>query len=938
MQKLKKYFLIGCAAVTLLGSANAQSLTPGAALILYDSTGEYGWVGGLYAKMLGNLLGHFPLLPYEIRPVENYRSNDVNVARATFYFGSVYENPLPATFKQDVLTTTNHVCWFKYNVWQLAGTNFEAKTGFRFNWLDWSGYSNIVYKGESFLKNQLDPELGYVTVLDANIASVPATAVKADGTSIPYVTVGGNFWYFSDTPFGYISEEDRYLVFADLLHDILGIDHAPSKSAVIRIEDVAPRMYTPAVLRATADLLAANNVPFVIALVPFYNDPLGYYNGGVPESHHMADTNDPQSTQFRDAIRYMVARGGQLLIHGYSHQYGSVANPYNGVSGDDFEFWRESFDTNTADPFDLGIYAPVAEDSAAWMLGRINAAKQEVAAAGLTAVGFESPHYAASAIDYQVIATNFPLTMHRVLYFDAAGRIAGQMFPYPIYGDAYGQTIIPENLGNIEPEPWQNYPARSAEVMIRTARKNLVIRDGWASGYFHPFFSLTNLSALVQGVKALGYTYVPLSAAEAPTITVQPVSQTVLAGSTATFTVSAVGSPTLTYQWRRNGVDLAGANDATLVIANAQSANAGNYTVAVSNAFGAVTSVVASLTMQSPPVITAQPQSRTNAVGTTATFSVTATGTSPLRYQWSFNGGEIAGATNATLTLADVQTTNAGGYSVVVTNAFGSATSSVANLLVGTLPAITTQPASRTNVAGTVATFSVVATGDPAPGYQWQFNGANLAGATSATLTLNNVQPANAGNYTVVVANPFGSVTSATAVLMVGLPPAITAQPASGTNTVGSTATFSVTATGSATLRYQWQKNGVNITDATNATLTLNNVQTSSAGTYSVAVTNAYGTVTSANATLLVGYAPTITTQPTSRTVKRGSATTFSVTATGTATLRYQWRFNGVNITSATNASYTISNVQTANAGNYSVVVANSFGSRTSNNATLTIR
>jgi outer membrane protein assembly factor BamB len=179
------------------------------------------------------------------------------------------------------------------------------------------------------------------------------------------------------------------------------------------------------------------------------------------------------------------------------------------------------------------------------------------------------------------------------------------------------------------------------------------------------------------------------------------------------------------------------------------------------------------------PLITAQPQSRTNSVGTTATFSVTATGTESLSYQWrrdSVNlsdGSNVVGATTPTLTLANVQPADAANYQVVVANASGSVTSAVATLTVIVPPAITGQPQSRTNIAGTTAAFSVTATGTAPLSYQWLKNGVNLAsggsvsGATSASLTLANVQPMDAANYQVVVANAAGSVTSAVATLTI---------------------------------------------------------------------------------------------------------------------------------------------------------------------------
>ena len=289
------------------------------------------------------------------------------------------------------------------------------------------------------------------------------------------------------------------------------------------------------------------------------------------------------------------------------------------------------------------------------------------------------------------------------------------------------------------------------------------------------------------------------------------------AGSNALFTVTAGGTAPLSYQWQFNGAAMAGATNPTLTLANAQPTNAGNYAVIVTNAAASVTSAVAVLTVLTPPAITTQPQSLTSAAGTTASFSATATGSAPLSYQWRLNGvnlangGRISGATTTTLTISGVQSADAGSYTLVVSNGAGSVTSAAAALTVTGPPAILTQPVSQSVVAGANASFSVMASGTAPLSYQWRFNGANLSGATSTSLTLAGVQPANAGSYTVVVTNAAGSATSAAAVLTVLVAPVITAQPQSLTNVTGMAATFSATATGSAPLGYQWQLNGVNL-------------------------------------------------------------------------------------------------------------------------------
>src|SRR5213078_2524985 len=253
---------------------------------------------------------------------------------------------------------------------------------------------------------------------------------------------------------------------------------------------------------------------------------------------------------------------------------------------------------------------------------------------------------------------------------------------------------------------------------------------------------------------------------------------------------------------------------------------------------------------------------------------------------------------------------------VVVSNAVGSVTSNAAALTVSSVlvaPTITTQPASQTVSAGQTATFTVTATGTAPLSYQWQKNGTVIGGATAASYTTPATTAADNGDqFTVVVSNAAGSVTSRAAALTVNavlVAPTITTQPASQTVTAGQRAAFTVTATGTAPLSYQWQKNGTTIGAATAASYTTPATTASDNGDqFTVVVSNAAGSVTSRAAALTVNavlVAPTITTQPASQTVTAGQRAAFTVTATGTAPLSYQWQKNGTTIGAATAASYT---------------------------------
>jgi hypothetical protein len=180
----------------------------------------------------------------------------------------------------------------------------------------------------------------------------------------------------------------------------------------------------------------------------------------------------------------------------------------------------------------------------------------------------------------------------------------------------------------------------------------------------------------------------PAPVAVAPTITQQPVSLTVLAGDTATFGGGGTGTPAPSYQWERNGVPIAGATSAVLLLPGVSSNDAGTYRVVVSNTAGSVASTTVTLTVTEPapvavaPTITQQPASLSVDLGSSATFTVSASGTPAPSYQWEKNGVPIAGATASVLTLDAVTLADAANYRVVVGNTAGSVTSTPATLTV----------------------------------------------------------------------------------------------------------------------------------------------------------------------------------------------------------------------------------------------------------------
>lgn len=237
-------------------------------------------------------------------------------------------------------------------------------------------------------------------------------------------------------------------------------------------------------------------------------------------------------------------------------------------------------------------------------------------------------------------------------------------------------TSIDSTLAvNIGQDGTGNYGSAITNALIDDVgfwRRALTPQEALAI-YNASFFNQTVAQATVGGPVA------------APQITQQPTNVIVTLGGSAAFAVTATGGAPLAYQWRQAGTNLPGATSTSLTIAAASAASAGNYTVVVSNPGGSVTSVVATLTVVSSPVITTQPLSRTNNQNLDVTFTVVGSG-GGLAYQWLYEGAPLAGATNSALNLASIVPAQAGGYSVIVSNAGGTTTSSIATLTVLPVP------------------------------------------------------------------------------------------------------------------------------------------------------------------------------------------------------------------------------------------------------------
>jgi hypothetical protein len=293
-----------------------------------------------------------------------------------------------------------------------------------------------------------------------------------------------------------------------------------------------------------------------------------------------------------------------------------------------------------------------------------------------------------------------------------------------------------------------------------------------------------------------------------PQVIDQPQGQMVTNGTpNVSIEVAATSPFSLNYQWQLNGTNVSDSSNITgsttpsLNFQTCVTSNQGAYTVVITNQYSAITSAVAVLTVSLtpiPPSIVAQPVNKTNFIGANVSFSVTASGTGPLAYQWSqivnnvtnnlsdgpgLDGEAFSGSTSNIVVVANAQTNDAGNYIVNVSNMAGATNSRVVTLtLLPVPPRISAQPAPLTTAVGSIASFQVVATGTSLA-YQWKYNSTPLSdgagafgevfsGSTSPNLRIANVQTNDIGNYSVTITNSVGSTNSQSVLLnAIILPP-----------------------------------------------------------------------------------------------------------------------------------------------------------------------
>jgi hypothetical protein len=465
---IKRAFLLVLLVATTTAFAAGNNERGHRALVLFDGTTLKQHEGNADGLQVANLMGHFGYHA-TMQPIEEYRPGGMARYDAVFIVGGSEKSKWPAELVSDAQERTSLLVWLGYGADKFLSHGEDRRLGLHLNGvLQSNRFHQVRYKG--YLLGKDSRQFTYMTVTNPNRVTVPAMALDGDGNEAPYILKTGNFWIVADSPFAYIGERDRYLAFCDLLHDILGVDHPGiAPRAMIRLEDVNADD-DPDTVQAAIDVFLREHIPFQIALIPVFVDPNARREVRLSENPGLVKV-----------LQRAIAQGGTIVMHGFTHQY-------RGVSGDDFEFW---------DGFQNG---PRADDSTELVHEKLTNGLEELIHDDLYPIAWETPHYAASQLDYAEFGRIFS-TLNEETMIDKEGT--QQAFPYPTV-DIRGNYIVPENIGYLpeaNPDP---------KELIENARAMLVVRDGIASAFVHDFLDPKLLDDVVRGIKGLGYHFVSL--------------------------------------------------------------------------------------------------------------------------------------------------------------------------------------------------------------------------------------------------------------------------------------------------------------------------------------------------------------------------------------------------------------------------------------------
>lgn len=540
----------------------------------------------------------------------------------------------------------------------------------------------------------------------------------------------------------------------------------------------------------------------------------------------------------------------------------------------------------------------------------------------------------------------------------AATTVFAQIAP-SFYGQPYNKTVFAGQVmqfsaaANGSPTPdyqWQRLPVGDSTWinLSDTGTYSGAATDSLSIGIAIIAMSGDQFRCIATntaGSVASSAATLTVSPAVAPSIYGLPAGITVNYGASLSMSPSISGTAPFTYQWKKDSVDLASATSSFYSKSGVTTADAGQYTLTATNYAGIATSAVVVVTINPAvaPTIYNVPAGITVNTGQAISLSPSINGTLPITYQWKQDGVVLVNGTSANYSKSSATTADSGQYTLTATNSVGTVTSTPVSVTVNpaVAPIISNLPLSLTTIYGGSISFTPTVAGTQPMTYQWKRDGVALSGATGSWYSHSSATSADSGLYTLTATNSVGTVTSASVAVTVyaAIAPVINGQSSNVTVNYGTSLSLSASISGTLPMAYQWKKDGVNVASGPSSSYFKSDVTTADAGQYTLTVTNAAGTVTSAVITVTVNtpVAPVISNLPSSLNVSYGESFSFSPAISGTQPMTYQWKKDGVNVANGTSSYYSKSNVTTVDAGQYTLSVTNSVGTVTSAPIAVTI-
>jgi hypothetical protein len=444
----------------------AAGVAPGAptVLIINQALPEWPVESDRRGKQIQNLLRHFSPKTLLIADAD-YKPRQVFDFDRVVVVGNHAVTPLSTVVLQDLVHAGRPVLWLGYGVQHLP-VDMDEMMGFVAEFFAETTLPTAVeYKGQ-----HLPAKLETYALIRLSRPTAEVLASYIGGSEpIPYIVRGGDFWYVNglpnlDSDYPDPATDAPTLVFADALHDFFGTTTPTSRRAVIRLEDVSVHI-DPRVLTETVNFLSSEGIPFALGLIP---------NQRFEDGSIVSLRDRPE---FVAAVRYAQDSGATIVLHGYHHTFGS---------GEDYEFWDEKRN------------APLKGETWDSYAAKVEDGIRILRDVGIEPRLWETPHYAASDLAYEVFAHYFSHAIEN--------REPASWLPYPIAPDEFGQVLIGENIGYLHPEEgW------TVDAQLERARLLQVVRDSWAVGFYHPAnIPLSELKMLVSKLRDQNYTFIDL--------------------------------------------------------------------------------------------------------------------------------------------------------------------------------------------------------------------------------------------------------------------------------------------------------------------------------------------------------------------------------------------------------------------------------------------